>query len=173
MTDQPRKSNVRTASTALPNHRRELFAQLLVQGFTAVDAHEKAGYKRHDGNACTLAKHPEVQARLEEIRGELAAEKTGFPFGTSAIATRANVTAESLMDQAQTILACAMERGQMAAAVSALKEKGILSGKRIERSEVGLPGEFDHMSDEELRQSIIDQARELGFIMVESSEPTH
>src|SRR6516225_8842226 len=153
MTDQPRKSNVRTASTALPNHRRELFAQLLVQGFTAVDAHEKAGYKRHDGNACTLAKHPEVQARLEEIRGELAAE--------------------NLMDQAQTILACAMERGQMAAPVSALKEKGILSGKRIERSEVGLPGEFDHMSDEELRQSIIDQARELGFIMVESSEPQH
>src|SRR6516162_11627877 len=98
MTDQPKKPNVSAASTALPNHRRELFAQLLVQGFTAVDAYEKAGYKRHDGNACTLAKHPEVQARLEEIRGELAAD---FPLGTSAIAARANVTAESLMDQAE------------------------------------------------------------------------
>jgi hypothetical protein len=39
----------------LANHRRELFAQLLFQGFSAVDAYEKAGYKRHDGNACTLA----------------------------------------------------------------------------------------------------------------------
>ena len=45
--------------------------------------------------------------------------------------------------------------------------KGVLSGVWIERSEVGLPGEFDHMSDEELRQSIIDEARELGFILVE------
>jgi hypothetical protein len=170
MSDRPKRLNVSAASTALPNHRRELFAQLLVQGFTAVDAYEKAGYKRHDGNACTLAKHPEVQARLEEIRGELAAEKTGFPFGTSAIAARANVTAESLMDQAEAILVRAMRRGQLSAAVSALKEKGVLSGKRVERSEVGLPGEFDHMSDEELHQSIIDEARELGFILVESSE---
>ena len=172
MTDQPRKSNVRTASTALPNHRRELFAQLLVQGFTAVDAHEKAGYKRHDGNACTLAKHPEVQARLEEIRGELAAA-TGFPVGTNAIAARAKVTAESLIDEAEQVRVLAMDRGQCGAANGAIKEKGVLSGVRIERSEVGLPGEFDHMSDEELRQSIIDQARELGFIMVESSEPQH
>jgi hypothetical protein len=54
----------------------------------------------------------------------------------------------------------------------ALKEKSILSGKRVERSEVGLPGEFDHMSDEELRQSIIDEARELGFILIESRRGT-
>jgi len=67
----------------LANHRRELFAQLLFQGFSAVDAYEKAGYKRHDGNACTLAKHPEVQTRLEEIRGE------HVPVGTSAIAATA------------------------------------------------------------------------------------
>jgi hypothetical protein len=164
MTDQPKKLNVRTASTVLANHRRELFAQLLVQGFTAVDAHEKAGYKRHDGNACTLAKHPEVQARLEEIRGELAAEKTGFPFGTSAIAARANVTAESLMDQAEAILARAMQSGQLSAAVSALKEKGVLSGKRVERREVGGPGEFDHLSDEELRAEIQRELTELGYL---------
>jgi hypothetical protein len=96
MTDQLKKLNVAIASTVLANHRRELFAQLLVQGFTAVDAYEKAGYKRHDGNACTLAKHPEVQARLKEIRGELAAEKTGFPFGTSAIADDAKIWHEWL-----------------------------------------------------------------------------
>ena len=83
------------------------------------------------------------------------------------------MTAESLMDQAEAILALAMQRRQLSAAVSALKEKGVLSGKRVERSEVGLPGEFDHMSDEELRQSIINEARELGFILVESSEPQH
>jgi hypothetical protein len=174
MTDRPKKPNVSAASTALPNHRRELFAQLLVQGFTAVDAYAKAGYKRHDGNASTLARHPEVEARLEEIRGDLAAD---FPLGTSAIAAKANVTAESLMDQAETILARAMDSHQYGAAVSALKEKSILSGKlsgkRIERSEVGLPGEFDHLSDDELRDEIVREVRELGLILVESSERQH
>ena len=63
-------------------------------------------------------------------------------LGTCVIAARANVTAESLMDQAETILAKAMQSGQLSAAVSALKEKGVLSGKRIERSEIGAPGEF-------------------------------
>jgi hypothetical protein len=44
--------------TVLANHRRELFTQLLFQGFPAVDAYEKAGYKRHDGNACTTKREP-------------------------------------------------------------------------------------------------------------------
>jgi phage terminase small subunit len=51
----------------LKNSRHERFVQLLPEGKTAVDAHEKAGYKRNDGNASTLARHPEVQARLKEI----------------------------------------------------------------------------------------------------------
>jgi hypothetical protein len=45
------------------------------------------------------------------------------------------------MDQAETILARAIESGQLSAVVSALKEKGVLSGKRIERAEIGAPGE--------------------------------
>src|SRR5215469_6817808 len=102
----------------LANHRRELFAQLMVQGLTEVDAYEKAGYKRNDGNASTLAQHTEVQARLKEIKGELAA--------------KAVVTAESLIDEAEDIRQRAVDRGQLSAAVAAIKEKGVLSGKRIE-----------------------------------------
>jgi phage terminase small subunit len=141
--------------SALSNHRRELFAQLLVQGFTAVDAHEKAGFRRNDGNASALSRHPEIEARIMEIKEELT-EPKGEPLrgpmalGTSIIAARANVTPESLMDQAEAILVKAMGNNQLSAAVSALKEKGILSGRRIERTEIGGPGEFDHMSDEEL-----------------------
>ena len=40
----------------LANNRRELFANLLAQGFTAVDAYAKAGFKRHDGNASMLSR---------------------------------------------------------------------------------------------------------------------
>jgi hypothetical protein len=33
--------------------------------------------------------------------------------------------------------------GQLSAAIAAIKEKGVLTGKRIERGEVGGPGEFE------------------------------
>jgi hypothetical protein len=92
---------------ALANNRRELFANLLVQGFTAVDAYQKAGFKRHDGNASTLSRHPEIQARLVEIRGEIASTST--PLGTNIIAARAKVTAESLLDEAELARVGAME----------------------------------------------------------------
>lgn len=81
-------------------------------------------------------------------------QQTGFPVGTRAIAARANVTAESLIDQAEALLTGAADAKQYSAAVSALKEKGVLSGKRVERSEVGAPGEFDHLSDDELMAAI-------------------
>ena len=139
----------------LENHRRELFAQLLFQGYSAVKAYEKAGYKRHDGNACTLAKHPEVLARLEEIRG--------IPVGTRAIAARANVTAESLMNEAEEARAGAMESKQFSAAVTAIKEKSILSGHRIERREVGPPDSFDHLNDDDLERALIERLKALGL----------
>jgi hypothetical protein len=114
----------------------------------AADATTK---KTRHWRQCVLARYPEVQARLEEIRGE----QIGLPVGTRAIAARANVTPESLIDQAETILVRAMESGQLSAAVSALKEKGVLSGKHIERSEIGTPGEFDNLAHDELERAII------------------
>jgi hypothetical protein len=142
----------------LDNHRRELFTQLLFQGFSAVDAYEKAGYKRHDGNACTLANHPEVLARLEEIRGEQS-----WPVGTRAIAARANVTVETLIDDSEKVFQRAMEINQLSAANTAIKGKGILSGKWVERAEVGSPGEYDALSDEELERQIMERVAKLGF----------
>jgi phage terminase small subunit len=144
--------------TVLANNRRELFAQLLFQGFTAVDAYKKAGYKRHDGNACTLANHPEVLARLEEIRGE-----QGWPVGTRAIAARANVTAESLVQDAEKVFQRAMEINQLSAANTAIKGKAILSGKWIERAEIGAPGEYETMTDDELERQIMERLARLGL----------
>ena len=118
---------------ALVNHRRELFTQLLFQGFSAVKAYERAGYKRHDGNACTLAKHPEVLARLEEIR---RGQQTGYPVGTRAIAARANVTAETCVQMQQQLYDEAVKSKQLSAGASAVKEISILAGVRVERSEV-------------------------------------
>jgi hypothetical protein len=46
-----------------------------------------------------------------------------------------------------------MANGQISAAVSAIKEKGVLIGKRIERQELGRPGEFETMTDDELERA--------------------
>jgi hypothetical protein len=43
-----------------------------------------------------------------------------------------------------------MASGQLSAAVAAIKVKGVLSGKWIERAEVGAPGEFETMRTKSL-----------------------
>src|SRR5262249_32726325 len=109
----------------LTNNRRELFANLLAQGFTAVDAYEKAGFKRHDGNASTLSRNPEIEDRVEELRADMGSPlsqgEAGIPLGTNVIAARAKVTADSLIDEAEQVRAGAMEGRQFAAANNAIK----------------------------------------------------
>lgn len=60
----------------LKNSKHERFAQLLVHGrdddgrpMTVTDAHEKAGYRRNDGNASALSQRPDIQERVMEIKG--------------------------------------------------------------------------------------------------------
>jgi hypothetical protein len=55
-----------------------------------------------------------------------------------------------------------MQSGQLSAAVAAIKEKGVLTGKRIERSEVGGPGEFDALTDDELERALVERIARLG-----------
>jgi hypothetical protein len=82
---------------------------------------------------------------------------------TAVGAERAAVTVESLIDEAEQARYGAMEAGQYAAAVAAVKEKGVLSGKRVERRESGAPGEFaeiENMTAEQLADFIRKQAEE-------------
>jgi phage terminase small subunit len=137
--------------TVLANNRRELFAQLLAQGFTEVDAHERAGYRRNDGNASTLAQHPEVQARLKEIKG--------------AVAARTVVTTEALINEAEEVRKAAYDSGQFGAANTAIKGKAILSGKWIERQEVGGPGEYEALNDDELERQLVERMARLGYVV--------
>jgi phage terminase small subunit len=125
-----------------PKH--EKFAQHLAQGETATDAYELAGYKPSRFNASKLANNPAVKERVIQITTKNA----------ETAAKAAAVTTESLIEEAEALRAKAYESRQFSAAVSALREKGVLSGKRIERHEVGGPGEFDHLTDTELLAAI-------------------
>jgi hypothetical protein len=144
--------------TVLGNHRRERFCQLLAQGLTEADAHARAGYRRNDGNASTLARHPEVLERLKEIKGKQAA--------------KAVVTAESLIQEAEEARLAAMASGQNNAACSAVKVKAVLSGKWIERAEIGAPGEYETMTDEELERQIMERVARLGLGEVSETQFT-
>jgi hypothetical protein len=77
-----------------------------------------------------------------------------FRLGTSAIAARANVTAETLIDQAESdIGARDGECAIVSCSLSAKRKKRTL-WPADERAEVGAPGEFDAMSDDELLAAI-------------------
>ena len=79
------------------------------------------------------------------------------------VADKLEITLSLQIERADMIFRQAMAAGQFNAANSALKELGVLSGKRVERSERGEPGEFERMSDEELRAAVTEQAIAMGF----------
>jgi len=130
----------------LSNARYERFAHLLAQGKAAVEAYEQAGYRRVDGNAVRLAKKPAIAGRVQELTGQEA--------------EKAKIT---LIAEAEEIRVRAMESKQFSAAIAAIREIGVLSGHRIERREIGAPGEFEALTDDELERAIIERFTALGL----------
>ena len=129
------------------------FARELASGKRPYEAAIAAGYP--DGscarrNAQKRAARADVKALVAELRAPIA-EKLEI---TLAGAIRARGSDLQTGDVG----------GQFNAAISALKELGVLSGKRIERAERGEPGEFDHMSDDELHKAVLDSAERLGLV---------
>lgn len=111
---------------ALSNPRHERFAQELAKGKTADEAYVTAGYAQNDGNATRLKGNERVQNRVAELQDRGA--------------MRAEVTLESLLAEAEEARLLAMRIEQPAAAIAAIKEKGVLSGKRVEKAQQELGG---------------------------------
>ena len=120
---------------ALSNPRYERFAQELAKGETAERAYANAGYKFNPATPRPLNKNQNILARLAELQNRAA--------------KRAEVTVESLIAEAEEVRKAAFEAGQFSPAIAAIKEKGILSGIRVEKRE-----NFNHdagnLSDAEL-----------------------
>ena len=138
----------------LSNARQELFAQQLASGTTKSEAYATAGYEPDRGNACRLTAKNSVKERVAEIQ-QGAIEST-------------QITVASLVAAADEIRGLAVRDKQYSAAVGAVKEIGILSGLRIDRREVGSPGDFDRLSDEELRQWI--EAETINLVALPDEE---
>jgi phage terminase small subunit len=132
----------------LSNAKWERFAQELAKGKSADEAYQLAGYKPNRGNAATLKANQNVADRVAEIleRG----------------AKRAEVTIESLTEMLREDRALARELGQAAAAVSAVDKIAKLYGHMIDRKEVGRPGDFSRMTEEELDEFIASRKNIAG-----------
>jgi hypothetical protein len=84
-------------------------------------------------------------------------------------AARAEVTVESLIREAEEVRKEALAARQFSAAIAAVREKGVLSGKRVERSERGVPGEYadlENMSADELRAVLERELEAAGLRLV-------
>jgi phage terminase small subunit len=128
----------------LDNPRWERFAQELAKGQSQTGAYLAAGYKGAKSPttaASRLLTNVKILERVRELQERGAA--------------RAEVTVESLIREAEEIRKEALAARQFSAAIAAVREKGVLSGKRVERSERGGPGEYadlENMTADELRE---------------------
>lgn len=132
---------------ALDNPRHERFCQALAKGKTADEAYKEAGYKANRHNAAALGREQHIKTRVAEL------QEPG--------AKRARITAQRLMEMAETVYDNAVASGQNSAAIAAVKELGVLSGERIEKRETGGPGDFERMGDDELDAYIAQRERAL------------
>jgi hypothetical protein len=66
-----------------------------------------------------------------------------------------------------------MESKQFSAAIAAIREMGVLSGQRIERREIGAPGEFEALTDDKLLAALRERLRALGLAPDAGSDTRH
>lgn len=133
---------------SLANPRHERFAQELAKGKSATEAYAEAGYKPNRHNAAALAREQHILTRLAELqeRGAIKAE----------------VTAASLIEEAEQVRAAALDAGQFSAAIAAIREKGVLAGVRVEKRESTHKSDPKAMTDDEL--ALIASAGSAGVV---------
>lgn len=126
----------------LTNPKHELFAQAIVRGDSGRVAYRSAGYEAND-DACDAAASRllatvKVKARVGELR-----ERT-------ETASKTVLTKAWIIEQAIQLKRKAEEKGAYAAAVRCVELLGREVNAFVEKKEVGLPGEFSDMRDDEL-----------------------
>jgi hypothetical protein len=113
----------------LKNPRHETFVQLLLQGESIIDAHERAGFARSDANSSRLKANPKVAERLAELQ--------------SAIAEKTVTTVEGLIAELKQARQQASSLNQLSAATAAILGKAKISGLMApQKIEIGAAGDF-------------------------------
>lgn len=142
----------KTSRGILRNPRYELYAQGIAAGLSPGDAYTKAGGKAKDPRSASqsIASRPEVQNRIQELLANAA--------------KRSELSRKDILDRIFADWELARKLGQVPAALKAAELMGKEMHKMfVERKEVGGPGDFDNKTEEELRQIVEENMRELGW----------
>ena len=95
--------------------------------------------------------------------GALTSPRPRFANLASLIAPRkAEVTTESILAELEEARLLALSLDQPAAAVAASMGKAKVSGNLVQRHEHGKLGDFSHLNDEELKESLYDVTKSLA-----------
>jgi hypothetical protein len=124
---------------ALSNVRHERFVLAVIRTGVAARAYLEAGYapvtrNALDVSACQLLRRPKVQARIKELRKQMAA--------------RNRISLDVLLDDLAADRVLARELGQPAAAITATMNQARLVGLLVDRKEAGPPGGFADLQSE-------------------------
>lgn len=168
---------------ALANGRQEKAAELRSKGATQRDAYEQAGFTYSTAAASNFFKRPTIAARVRELmqaqeaRKAKVAQKAADSAGVSRewVIERLKYVAEvairgapvrdkktgapALDEQGKQIFDGKM---QLNAATRALQLLGIDIGMFVQRHEVGDPGEFARLSNEELMEKMRKDMAAIG-----------
>jgi phage terminase small subunit len=160
----------------LDNAKHEHFAQLVSNGESASQAYVLAGYSPQGAgqSANKLLKKPEVSSRLAYLR---ATKEQSHADARQAVIEKAALTKEWIITQLMENVAMAKQAGpvrdsegnetgeykqNLPAANKALELLGVELGMFIKKAEVGKPGEFQDLTDDELERQLADADRALA-----------
>lgn len=130
----------------LKNPRHEAFVRGLLEGKSALDAYEGAGYVADDANSSWLRNNAAVQARLAELQSE--------------IASQTKVTTESLIGELEDARKRATDLEQLSAAVRSIEAKAKLAGLVTEKRQIEISGSvnFDNLTTpEQITNAMLDE----------------
>lgn len=166
---------------ALRNARQENLAQALANGKTQVVACQEAGYRVKDGDGGSASRyvhHPDVQVRKAEIirdRHEAERKASDKAIADAAIdkgyivsrlkylADRSIRGTKPVYDDKGAVTGWLPAHSDGAVAHSCLKTLAQMGGYLIEKHEHGKPGDFERLTDDELRAQLIEVGESIGL----------
>ena len=160
----------------------EKVAQALALGESQRVAYLAGGFKYNRAGAHRLCHKPEITTRVAEIRAQReehdskarqeAAKRSGIDIAwieeQQAYVVRLAMRGHPVRDKDGRIrrdpeTQQPIYKPDLQAANQGLITLGRMKGAFIDRTEIGAPGDFARLSDEDLNKKLLEQARELGL----------
>ena len=161
---------------ALTNPRWEKACQLRASGKEVLKSYVEAGYVKNTAAATLFFQRPNITARLIELQEQ----RYGDTHRAREIAIKKVVLEDTwIIERAKYVVELAlrgspiMDNGHptgrfdgktnLRAATDALRLCADIKGLRVQKIELGGPGDFARMTDDELDLALVEQAKGLGL----------